>query len=102
MFCMGNSLKDAGVYTIEEDAVCSSVNSSTCEEYPPMFTAKCGDIGPSVPVMMQCASAKSKEFIGNDDKVHTFEYNKEDYLYHSYMTHEEYLTKNDSKQLEYC
>ena len=41
-------------------------------------------------------------FIGLDDKHHAYEYDKTDYSWHSHMTNEEWLEKNDLKQLAAC
>ena len=41
-------------------------------------------------------------FIGLDDKHHKYEYDKSDYEWHSHMTNEEWLEKNNIKQLAAC
>ena len=43
-----------------------------------------------------------KGFIGSDDKHHAYEYDKSDYCWHSHMTNEEWLEKNNRTQLAAC
>ena len=43
-----------------------------------------------------------QEFIGIDGKKHKWEYDKENYCYHSHMTNEEWLTLNDPEGLANC
>ena len=43
-----------------------------------------------------------KGFIGPDNKRHMYEYNKSDYKWHSHMTNEEWMEKNNLKQLSAC
>ena len=43
-----------------------------------------------------------KGFIGTDDKHHKYEYNKLDHEWHSHMSNEEWLEKNNPKQLAAC
>lgn len=43
-----------------------------------------------------------KGFIGPDDKHHKYEYSKLDHKWHSHISNEEWLEKNDSKQLAAC
>ena len=43
-----------------------------------------------------------KGFIGPDGEHHNYEYDKSDYQWHSHITKEEWMKKNNSSQLEYC
>lgn len=51
-----------------------------------------------------CKSDKQIEdgFIGIDGKHHDYEYDEENYLWHSHMTNEEWKTMNDQEGLKNC
>ena len=51
-----------------------------------------------------CKSDKQIEdgFIGIDGKHHDYEYDEENYLWHSHMTNEEWKTMNDQESLKNC
>ena len=49
-----------------------------------------------------CKTNLLEDFINTDGNKQSYVYDKKDYLYHSYMTNEEWLTKNDPEQLKEC